>query len=194
VAQAGDVVTGVVTEVQPGKAMVKVGGWQYVLHKPQFSGPCVESLEDVLNADEQVTAMVLRQRPDSKHVTLSTKLLERNPGDMLTNRQAVYAGAKEVAACWRKRQAMTAEIKQAAEEGRAPCVDMQVGHEAGGQLGVQGGTCMLPTKLFVAFKLCTCCDYTYYPVVLSQLHAVCLIAHQASPQDRCNTWQLVCGT
>lgn len=48
-----------------------------------------------------VQVMVLTQERDRGRLNLSTKRLERHPGDMLRNPKAVFDGAEEMAAAFR---------------------------------------------------------------------------------------------
>jgi small subunit ribosomal protein S1 len=59
----------------------------------------------VLAAGEQLKVMVLRSDPDRGRVTLSTKKLEGEPGDMLRDRQKVFDNAERMAEAYRARKA-----------------------------------------------------------------------------------------
>jgi hypothetical protein len=66
-------------------------------------------LDNVLSVGEQLQVLVHKIYPHRDLVLVSTSVLERNQGDMLTNRQAVWDGAEEMAVQWRAQQ----EVKQA---------------------------------------------------------------------------------
>jgi small subunit ribosomal protein S1 len=104
--QVGDLVTGVVVKSASRFALVAVGGAECHLHESQVSGHAFKGMYKVLSVGEQVTALVIDFHLSDGQVELSTKDLERNPGDMLTNRQAVWDGAEEMAAQWRERQSL----------------------------------------------------------------------------------------
>ena len=55
-------------------------------------------MEQVFQVGEKVRVIVLRVDLEMKKVTLSTKRLERNPADMLLDRESVYAHAEETIA------------------------------------------------------------------------------------------------
>jgi ribosomal protein S1 len=54
-------------------------------------------LQDVLSVGEEVTAMLLRCEQGGNRINLSTAHLEVAAGDMLRDRQAVYATAAQQA-------------------------------------------------------------------------------------------------
>lgn len=125
-------VTGMVTSVDSDKAWVDVNGTPCVLARQLISRHSIESVEDLLAVGEQVTALVHSAKSGRKYDQLSTSVLERNSGDMLINRQAVWDSAEEMAARWRQRRtaalAARAEVEAAAAEGRDPRASMQVSH------------------------------------------------------------------
>jgi ribosomal protein S1 len=59
--------------------------------------PSCLCLQDVLSVGESITAMLLRCEQQGKRINLSTAHLEVAAGDMLRNRQAVYATAAQQA-------------------------------------------------------------------------------------------------
>jgi predicted RNA-binding protein with RPS1 domain len=119
--QVGDLVTGKVTRWLRFGALVAIDdGPEGLLHMDGLSGAPMEEVEavgldSVLPLGERIRALVVKMALTKGRVGLSTKALDKNPGDMLTNRQAVFDGAEEMAARWRERQ--TAED---AAEGRTP--------------------------------------------------------------------------
>jgi hypothetical protein len=54
---------------------------------------------------------VLKANTDSGIILLSTKTLEREPGDMVNNRQAVFDNAEETVALLQKREDTRSRIK-----------------------------------------------------------------------------------
>jgi small subunit ribosomal protein S1 len=124
--QAGDLVSGVVTLIQPSRACVDIGGTTAHIHISQISRAKVAAVEDVLSVGDPVTALVVCKDKGSSRIDMSTKVLERNPGDMLTNRQAVYDGAEEMAARWRELQ----EVKVSCLELSRPFAVRQAAWDA----------------------------------------------------------------
>jgi predicted RNA-binding protein with RPS1 domain len=104
--QVGDLVTGVVTSIQPYGAFIDAGGVSGLLPTGQISKALVESVPDVFSVGDQVKVLVLNIDPDTGRITFSTRKLEGAPGDMLTDRQAVFDGAEAMAARWRELQAI----------------------------------------------------------------------------------------
>ncbi|PNH04632.1 30S ribosomal protein S1, chloroplastic [Tetrabaena socialis] len=103
--QAGDLVSGVVQSVGPLGVYVLLGsgprGLLLIDHISQERVRLAKRLGGMFKEGDKVTALVTRlarmQHPGSGSVELSTKKLERTPGDMLRNPQLVYDTAEETA-------------------------------------------------------------------------------------------------
>ena len=93
--RVGTVYEGVVVQVAPHAAFVDIGGQRGRLHVAQVSHAHVESARDVFAVGDAVTAIVCRY---DGVLHLSTKALERRPGDMLKDPAGVYARAEDTAA------------------------------------------------------------------------------------------------
>lgn len=103
--QIGDLVTGVVQSVKPYGAFIDIGGITGLLHISQITNERLLAIDTVLSVGDKLKVLVLSADADRGRVTLSTKKLEKNPGDMLNNPQAVFEGAEEMAAQFRERMA-----------------------------------------------------------------------------------------
>jgi len=60
-------------------------------------------VEQVLQPGDKMKVMILSMDKDRGRVTLSTKKLEKEPGDMLRDPQLVFEGAEAMAAAFRAR-------------------------------------------------------------------------------------------
>jgi small subunit ribosomal protein S1 len=67
----------------------------------QVSHEQVESVDQIFKQGDKLKVMVLSFDREHGHFNFSTKHLEKTPGDMLRNPQAVYESAEEMAAAAR---------------------------------------------------------------------------------------------
>jgi len=109
----GDVLVGVVQSVKPYGAFVDIGGIIGLLHISQITNERLTTVDQVLQVGDKLKVMVLSADPERGRVTLSTKKLEKNPGDMIRDPQLVFENAEAMAAVFKER------IKVAEEEGQA---------------------------------------------------------------------------
>ena len=103
--RVGDVVVGVVQSVRPYGAFVDIGGAVGLLHISQITHERLTTAEQVLAEGDKLKVMVLSQDSDRGRVTLSTKKLEPQPGDMLRDPQKVFEQADRMAEMFRARVA-----------------------------------------------------------------------------------------
>lgn len=96
--ETGTVVSGTVRSVKPYGAFVDIGGVSGLLHISQISHDHVKDIEAVLSPGMEVKAYVMNQDKDKGRISLSTKVLEAEPGDMMTDPAAVFAVAEDTAA------------------------------------------------------------------------------------------------
>mmetsp|Transcript_13662 Transcript_13662/g.24490 ORF Transcript_13662/g.24490 Transcript_13662/m.24490 type:complete len:388 (-) Transcript_13662:649-1812(-) len=101
--ESGSVVEGVVRSVKPYGVFVDVGGLTGLLHISQISHDRVEDPGKVLEFGSKIKCMVINADKERGRVSLSTKTLEPEPGDMLKNAQMVYEKADEMAERYHKR-------------------------------------------------------------------------------------------
>lgn len=109
----GDVLVGVVQSVKPYGAFVDIGGIIGLLHISQITNERLTTVDQVLQVGDKLKVMVLSADPERGRVTLSTKKLEKNPGDMIKDPQLVFENAEAMAAVFKER------IKVAEEEGQS---------------------------------------------------------------------------
>jgi small subunit ribosomal protein S1 len=99
------VVVGVVQSVRPYGAFVDIGGAIGLLHISQITHERLTTVDQVLAEGDKLKVMILSQDTDRGRVTLSTKKLEENPGDMLRDPQKVFENADRMAEMFRARVA-----------------------------------------------------------------------------------------
>ncbi|GAB0489624.1 hypothetical protein MMPV_000849 [Pyropia vietnamensis] len=109
--ETGSVVAGIVRSVKPYGAFVDIGGVSGLLHISQISHDHVKDVSAVLSPGMQVKAYVMNQDKNKGRISLSTKVLENEPGDMMSDPAAVFAGAEEIA---QRYQARVEEERRAA--------------------------------------------------------------------------------
>ncbi|KXZ44375.1 hypothetical protein GPECTOR_68g346 [Gonium pectorale] len=97
--KVGDLVMGTVTSIKPLGAFVDLGsGLIGLLAASNFSASPVTNLEEFMSIGDEVTAQVKKvNNKEKRQVSLSTKVLEPEAGDMLRDPKAVYQRADETA-------------------------------------------------------------------------------------------------
>ena len=103
--KVGDVVVGVVQSVRPYGAFVDIGGAIGLLHISQITHERLTTVDQVLAEGDKLKVMILSQDTDRGRVTLSTKKLEPEPGDMLRDPQKVFENADRMAEAFKQRVA-----------------------------------------------------------------------------------------
>ncbi|KAG1671372.1 hypothetical protein FOA52_002982 [Chlamydomonas sp. UWO 241] len=102
----GDLLEGRVASLKPCGAFIDIGnGVVSLLHISEISRKRISSVEEILRVGERIKVLVLKLDQQRRHVNLSTKELEQNPGDMLRNPQLVFDKAEEMAEAILKRDA-----------------------------------------------------------------------------------------
>jgi len=92
--------------MKPYGVFVDVGNKQVgLLHISQISKERLTGPDQVFKQGDEVVAMVLSIKTERGRLTLSTKRLEQEAGDMLRDPRAVYAGAEGMAEKWRSERA-----------------------------------------------------------------------------------------
>ncbi|GMH35224.1 hypothetical protein BSKO_03092 [Bryopsis sp. KO-2023] len=116
--KVGSVVTGTVTSIATFGAFVDVGGGVVgLLHISQITHGRVTDVNKILGVGDKLKVMILSFDRIRRRVSLSTKKLEPNPGDMLSNPALVYEKADEMAEIFREQVAL-AEARAEEEERR----------------------------------------------------------------------------
>eukprot|EP00190_Bangiopsis_sp_CCMP1999_P000012 CAMPEP_0198726736 /NCGR_PEP_ID=MMETSP1475-20131203/3693_1 /TAXON_ID= ORGANISM="Unidentified sp., Strain CCMP1999" /NCGR_SAMPLE_ID=MMETSP1475 /ASSEMBLY_ACC=CAM_ASM_001111 /LENGTH=345 /DNA_ID=CAMNT_0044488693 /DNA_START=174 /DNA_END=1211 /DNA_ORIENTATION=+ len=95
--QPGDVVLGRVSGVKPYGIFVDINGISGLLHISQISHDHIADVTALLNPGAEVKCMILNQDKNKGRMSLSTKVLEQEPGDMVRDSQKVFDNAEEVA-------------------------------------------------------------------------------------------------
>ena len=121
--EVGEVVIGTVRGIKPYGAFIDIGGVSGLLHISEISHDHIDTPHSVFNVNDEVKVMIIDLDADRGRISLSTKQLEPEPGDMIKDRQLVYDQAEEMAA--RYREQMRAK-QQASIAGAA---DSQVSEE-----------------------------------------------------------------
>lgn len=93
----GDVVTGTISGVKPYGFFVDISGISGLLHISQISHDHVPDIESLMSVGTAVKCMILNQDKNKGRMSLSTKVLEQDPGDMVRNPAKVFENADEVA-------------------------------------------------------------------------------------------------
>jgi small subunit ribosomal protein S1 len=93
--EVGQLVTGTVVSLKPYGAFVQFEGVTGLLHINQISKNYVESLPTVLQVEQAIKAVVVNLDLERNRIALSTKVLEKYPGEMLKEADVVLAEAEE---------------------------------------------------------------------------------------------------
>jgi small subunit ribosomal protein S1 len=112
--EVGEVVVGAVRGIKPYGAFIDIGGVSGLLHISEISHEHIETPHSVLNVNDQMKVMIIDLDAERGRISLSTKALEPEPGDMLTDPQKVFDKAEEMAARYKQM------LLEQAEEGEDP--------------------------------------------------------------------------
>jgi len=99
----GQVVTGVVSGIKPYGLFVDVSGISGLLHISQISHDHIPDVGALMSIGEEVKAMVLNQDKNKGRMSLSTKVLEEQAGDMVRDHAKVFEKAEEMAEKYRNK-------------------------------------------------------------------------------------------
>jgi len=89
--EPGSVIDGTVKELKPYGALVTLpSGVEGLLHVSQISQVFVANVSSILAAGDAVRCVVIKVDADDGSISLSTKMLEGKPGEMLRNASAVF--------------------------------------------------------------------------------------------------------
>jgi len=119
--EVGEVVIGVVRGIKPYGAFIDIGGVSGLLHISEISHEHIETPHNVFNVNDEVKVMIIDLDAERGRISLSTKQLEAEPGDMVRDPQLVYDKAEEMAAKYREQlnappAAMEIAVEASAEE------------------------------------------------------------------------------
>ena len=111
--EVGEVVIGTVRGIKPYGAFIDIGGVSGLLHISEISHDHIDTPHSVFNVNDEVKVMIIDLDAERGRISLSTKQLEPEPGDMVKNPEVVYEKAEEMAAKYR-------EQMQINQQGAAP--------------------------------------------------------------------------
>ena len=100
--EVGEVVVGSVKGIKPYGAFIDIGGVSGLLHISEISHEHIETPHNVLNVSDQMKVMIIDLDSERGRISLSTKALEPEPGDMLSDPQKVFNKAEEMAAKYKQ--------------------------------------------------------------------------------------------
>ena len=100
--EVGEVVIGSVKGIKPYGAFIDIGGVSGLLHISEISHEHIETPHNILNVNDQMKVMIIDLDSERGRISLSTKALEPEPGDMLTDPQKVFSKAEEMAAKYKQ--------------------------------------------------------------------------------------------
>lgn len=94
--KVGSLVHGYVRRLESFGAFIGIDGTSIsaLLHISNISSVHVNQIEDVLLEGDRVCAIVIDINGTANRISLSTKVLEVEPGDMMQDKEAVFAGAE----------------------------------------------------------------------------------------------------
>lgn len=92
--QAGQLVFGKVTGVRPFGVFVDLEGVTGLLHIKQVSQKFIENLPGIFETGQELKAVIIEIDDVKKRISLSTRILESYPGEMLEKREEIMATAE----------------------------------------------------------------------------------------------------
>jgi small subunit ribosomal protein S1 len=121
--EVGQVVIGSVRGIKPYGAFIDIGGVSGLLHISEISHDHIDTPHSVFNVNDELKVMIIDLDAERGRISLSTKQLEPEPGDMLKNRELVFEKAEEMAQKYREKL-LAGESEEATEsEENAAVVD-----------------------------------------------------------------------
>ena len=90
-----ELATGKIVKFQPYGVFVDLGGVTGLLHIKQISQGRVESLEKLFEIGEEIKVVVLEIDEYKNRISLSTKVLESYPGELIEKKELVMENAEE---------------------------------------------------------------------------------------------------
>lgn len=91
--EVGQLVEGVVSNIKPFGVFVDLGGATGLLHINQVSQRFVPSLSELFTTGQSLKALIVDLDEGKNRITLSTKVLENYPGEVLENLGELIASA-----------------------------------------------------------------------------------------------------
>ena len=119
--EVGQVVKGSVRGIKPYGAFIDIGGVSGLLHISEISHDHIDTPHSVFGVNDELKVMIIDLDAERGRISLSTKQLEPEPGDMLKNREIVFEKAEEMAEKYR--QKLLAEAEGISVEDLPPAVE-----------------------------------------------------------------------
>lgn len=91
----GQLITGNVSSIRPFGIFVDFNGLSGLLHLKEITQKYVSDIQGLFQEGESITAVVLDVDESRHRISLSTKILELHPGELLEHRAEVFANAIE---------------------------------------------------------------------------------------------------
>ncbi len=101
--QVGEVVTGMVRGIKPYGAFIDIGGVSGLLHISEISHDHIDTPHSVFSVNDELKVMIIDLDAERGRISLSTKQLEPEPGDMLRSKDLVFEKAEEMAERYRQK-------------------------------------------------------------------------------------------
>ncbi len=101
--EVGQVVVGSVRGIKPYGAFIDIGGVSGLLHISEISHDHIDTPHSVFNVNDELKVMIIDLDAERGRISLSTKQLEPESGDMLKNRELVFEKAEEMAEKYRQK-------------------------------------------------------------------------------------------
>ncbi len=117
--EVGEVVIGAVRGIKPYGAFIDIGGVSGLLHISEISHDHIETPHSVFKVNDEVKVMIIDLDAERGRISLSTKQLEPEPGDMVKDPQIVYDNAEEMAVKYRE-QMLAAQQESSSDLGTEP--------------------------------------------------------------------------
>jgi small subunit ribosomal protein S1 len=114
--EVGEVVLGMVRGLKPYGAFIDIGGVSGLLHISEISHDHIDTPHSVFNVNDEIKVMIIDLDAERGRISLSTKQLEPEPGDMVKNPDLVYDKAEEMAERYRQKLRAQAEGIELPEE------------------------------------------------------------------------------
>ncbi|MGK7905942.1 MAG: S1 RNA-binding domain-containing protein [Synechococcus sp.] len=94
----GQLVTGTVVSIKPFGVFVDFGGTTGLLHIKEISKNFVRAIDEIFQVGQEVKAVIVSIDEARGRVGLSTQVLEKSAGEMLSDPERVFADAEKRAA------------------------------------------------------------------------------------------------
>ncbi|ELS02635.1 ribosomal protein S1 [Xenococcus sp. PCC 7305] len=91
----GALVTGTIVNMKPYGAFVDLGGVTGLLHVKEVSGTRTDSLENILQIGQEIKVVIAQVDEYNNRLSLSTKVFEEYPGEILEKFEQVMTTAEE---------------------------------------------------------------------------------------------------